>query len=69
MASPLQILFCGGSTGTWRIDPKGAYCVNIDWPGTVENWCRRLYKVGDKYYAVKATAEDDTAAHELTIKK
>ncbi len=55
--------------GTWRVDPNGTYCVSIDWPSQVENWCRRLYKVGDKYYAVKPTADDDTPAHELTISK
>jgi len=36
--------------GTWRIDDKGTYCATIQWPATPEEWCRYIFKVGDKYY-------------------
>ncbi len=47
--------------GAWKIDDKGAYCVAIRW-GTMnvsEDWCRYIFKAGDKYYTFAAL--DDTA--------
>jgi len=47
--------------GTWRIDDKGAYCVSIKWGNmaVAEDWCRYIFKAGDKYYTFAAL--DDTA--------
>ena len=39
-------------TGTWRVTDEGQYCVNISWPRNADDWCRYMFKVGDKYYAV-----------------
>ena len=36
--------------GTWRVDDKGTYCVTIQWNITPEEWCRYIFKAGDKYY-------------------
>ena len=36
--------------GTWRVDDKGRYCATIQWPASFEEWCRYIFKVGDKYY-------------------
>jgi len=51
----------GSGSGTWKIDDKGMYCVNIrwSWRGRIEDWCRYVFKAGDKYYAFDAL--DDTA--------
>ncbi|HEX7271854.1 MAG TPA: hypothetical protein VF420_06870 [Casimicrobiaceae bacterium] len=46
--------------GSWRIE-NGAYCVKLQWPTNEEQWCRRMYRVGDKYYGVPARAADDSA--------
>src|SRR5215510_4120612 len=43
--------------GSWRIE-NAAYCVTIDWPLSKEQWCRRMYRVGDKYYGVPGRADD-----------
>lgn len=45
--------------GAWRIDDKGAYCVAIQWGSVSEDWCRYIFKAGDKYYTFAAL--DDTA--------
>jgi len=36
--------------GTWRVDDKGTYCVTIQWNMSPEEWCRYIFKAGDKYY-------------------
>jgi hypothetical protein len=46
--------------GSWRIE-NAAYCVKMQWPIAAEQWCRRMYRVGDKYYGVPARADDDSA--------
>jgi hypothetical protein len=57
----------GTATGTWQIDDRGRFCVKIAWQRGPENWCRSLYNVGGKFYAVSGTG-DDAAAHELDIR-
>lgn len=55
--------------GSWRIE-NGAYCVKMQWPINEEQWCRRMYRVGDKYYGVPARAADDSArAWEFEFRK
>jgi hypothetical protein len=44
--------------GTWSL-AEDRYCVEIDWPGVVERWCRAIYRLGDTYYGV--TYLSDTA--------
>lgn len=34
-----------------------------------ENWCRFIFKVGDKYYGVKTVNDDATVAHEFEFSK
>ena len=38
--------------GTWKISDNGRWCVKINWPHLVDDWCRVMYKVGGKYYGV-----------------
>jgi hypothetical protein len=57
----------GSATGTWQIDDRGRLCVKIAWPRAPENWCRYVYNVGGKFYAVNGTS-DDAVAHELNIR-
>jgi hypothetical protein len=40
--------------GTATIDQTGAYCVRIEWPKTVESWCRRILSLDGAYYAVSS---------------
>jgi hypothetical protein len=55
--------------GSWRIE-NGAYCVKMQWLINEEQWCRRMYRVGDKYYGVPARAADDSArAWEFEFRK
>lgn len=56
--------------GTWRIGEDGTYCVTLEWPKRSENWCRYIYKVGDKYYGVNSNAGGTAApAHPFEFSK
>ena len=54
--------------GTWRIENR-AYCVDIHWARSQENWCRRIYAVGDKYYGVPLSGEPKARAMEFEFGK
>jgi len=43
--------------GTAKVDESGAYCVHIEWPRSVESWCRRVYTLDGAYYAVSIGRE------------
>lgn len=47
------------ASGTWRVSDEGRFCVKIQWTTIQEDWCRLMFKVGDKYYGVGKL--DDTA--------
>jgi Protein of unknown function (DUF995) len=57
-------------SGTWKIDDKGMYCVQINWvkPMGPEDWCRYIFKSGDKYYAFD-TLEDTAQTSEFGFSK
>ena len=38
--------------GTASVDASGAYCVKIEWPRTLESWCRRIVSLNGGYYGV-----------------
>ena len=65
---------CGGrncyaaGTGTWRVQDNGTVCMTIKWPTASEDWCRYVFKAGDKYYAV-GKREDSAAANEFEFSK
>jgi hypothetical protein len=40
----------GAAQGTWGIGEEGTYCVSIQWSSNSEDWCRYIFKLGDKYY-------------------
>jgi hypothetical protein len=66
--------FAGGKTiystgaGTWRVGENGRLCVKINWNVTPEDWCRVMFKVGDKYYGV-GRLDDNAPASEFEISK
>jgi hypothetical protein len=55
--------------GTWHVGDNGTYCVTLNWPKRSENWCRYIFKVGEKYYGVKTVADGATIAHEFKFSK
>jgi hypothetical protein len=55
--------------GTWHVGGNGTYCVTIDWRERSENWCRYIFKVGEKYYGVKTVNDGATIAHEFEFSK
>jgi hypothetical protein len=55
--------------GTWHISGEGAYCVQIEWPQRTEQWCRHLFKFGDKYYGVRSLADEAAEAHEFVFSR
>ena len=55
--------------GTWHVGDNGTYCVTLDWARRSENWCRYIFKVGEKYYGVKTVADGATEAHEFAFSK
>jgi hypothetical protein len=60
-----------GSTaqGTWHVGDNGTYCVTLEWPKRSENWCRYIFKVGEKYYGVKTIADGTVTAYEFEFSK
>ena len=36
--------------GTWRVTEDGKLCVKIQWPVNQDDWCRFIFKAGDRYY-------------------
>jgi hypothetical protein len=55
-------------TGTWRLTDDGRYCVAIQWNRQTEDWCRYIFKAGDKYYGV-GKLEDTAVASEFAFSK
>jgi len=55
--------------GTWSVNDNGAYCVNIEWRALTENWCRFIFKVGDKYWGVPSLANNAAMAVEFNFQK
>jgi hypothetical protein len=66
--------FAGGKNiyssgaGTWRVADNGRLCLSIKWNVTPEDWCRVMFKVGDKYYGV-GRLDDNAPASEFEISK
>ncbi|MBK6974395.1 MAG: hypothetical protein IPH26_16100 [Sterolibacteriaceae bacterium] len=58
-----------GGRGTWHIGDNATYCVAIEWPGRSENWCRYIFKAGDKYYGVKSLVDGAGIASEIQISR
>lgn len=60
-----------GSTGkgTWHIGDNGTYCVTIEWNRSTDNWCRYLFRLGDKYYGVSSVANGTASAMGFEISK
>jgi hypothetical protein len=56
------------ASGTWHVDAKGAYCVHIQWTLQTEEWCRYVFKAGDKYYTF-LTLDDSARAWEFEISR
>lgn len=65
----LQAVRAKTGQGTWHIGDNGTYCVMIDWKQRSENWCRFIFKVGEKYYGVKTVNDGATIAHEFEFSK
>jgi hypothetical protein len=53
---------------TWRVADNGRLCVKINWNVSPDDWCRVMFKVGDKYYGV-GRLDDNAPASEFEILK
>jgi hypothetical protein len=58
----------GTGTGTWRVADNGRLCVAIQWTRINEDWCRYIFKSGDKYYGF-GKLEDTAPASEFEFSK
>src|SRR5512134_2831963 len=47
----------GSGKGIWQVAENGTYCVQIEWESRSEQWCRFIYRLGDKHYGVKSDAD------------
>ena len=56
------------ANGTWRVTDDGQLCVKIPWPRSADDWCRYMFRLGDKYYGVRALT-DEAAASEFEFSK
>lgn len=48
--------------GTWQVTDNGRWCVKIPWPRAPDDWCRYMFKLGDKYYGVGTLSEEAPAS-------
>ncbi|HTS20454.1 MAG TPA: DUF995 domain-containing protein [Casimicrobiaceae bacterium] len=48
--------------GTWRVTDEGRLCVKIPWPSAQDDWCRYIFKLGDRYYGVGSFAAEAPAS-------
>ena len=58
----------GTGTGTWRVADNGRLCVAIQWSRISEDWCRYIFRSGDKYYGF-GKLDDDAPASEFEFSK
>lgn len=58
----------GAAQGTWGIGEEGTYCVSIQWSSNSEDWCRYVFKLGDKYYGFDSI-EKSASGSELEFSK
>ncbi len=58
----------GTGTGTWRVADNGRLCVAIQWTRINEDWCRYMFKAGDKYYGF-GKLDDSAVASEFEFSK
>ena len=54
--------------GRWGVGEEGRYCVSIEWSSAAENWCRYIFKLGDKYYGFM-TLEKNASGSEFEFSK
>jgi hypothetical protein len=54
--------------GTWQVTDNGRWCVKIPWPRAQDDWCRYMFKLGDRYYGVSALS-DEAPASEFEFSK
>jgi hypothetical protein len=47
--------------GRSHITEDGAYCVDIEWPRSVESWCRRIYVADNRYYGLAMEPDEASA--------
>lgn len=55
--------------GRWHIGDDGTYCVALEWRGRTEQWCRYMFKMGDKYYGVRSLENEAGEAHEFVFSR
>jgi hypothetical protein len=55
--------------GTWHVGDNGTYCVTMEWVTVSENWCRYIFKLGEKYYGVRSLADGTTKVLEFEFSK
>jgi hypothetical protein len=54
--------------GRWGVGEEGRYCVSIEWSSASEDWCRYIFKLGDKYYGFM-TLETNAPGSEFEFSK
>jgi hypothetical protein len=56
--------------GTWSVNDDAAYCLSFDWGSMeTEEWCRRMYRVDDRYYAFSLKAKPDVLSGQYIFKR
>ncbi len=55
--------------GTWHLADNGTYCVQIEWKGSSEQWCRYIFRMENKYYGVKSLKDGAAVAYEYDFTK
>lgn len=55
----------GSGKGIWQVAENGTYCVQIEWESRSEQWCRFIYRLGDKHYGAKSDVDGSAPVMEI----
>ena len=47
-------------TGDWSVREDGAYCVKVPWRAEAEEWCRFVFRLGNRYFLAGKTDDNET---------
>jgi hypothetical protein len=58
--------YASSAEGTWRLNGQGKWCVKIQWAGALDDWCRYMFKAGNKFYGF-GRLEDSAPGSEFEL--
>lgn len=57
------------AAGTWHIAENGTYCLHLEWRTATEQWCRFVFKAGEKFYLFASANDGSGVAREIELRR